>query len=51
VRAAAGHRAPDIRHQRLADLTEREIEVLRLVARGLPNKDIVQQLTVSQKGD
>jgi HD-GYP domain-containing protein (c-di-GMP phosphodiesterase class II) len=49
VLAAAGHRVSDIRHQRLADLTEREIEVLRLVARGLPNKDIAQQLTVSQK--
>jgi DNA-binding NarL/FixJ family response regulator len=49
VLAAAGHRTPEIRRQHVADLTEREIEVLRLVARGHSNKDIARQLTVSQK--
>jgi DNA-binding NarL/FixJ family response regulator len=49
VLAAAGHRVPDVRQEHLAGLTEREIEILRLVARGLSNRAIAQQLFVSPK--
>jgi DNA-binding NarL/FixJ family response regulator len=31
------------------DLTERELEVLRLIARGMNNQQIAQQLTISEK--
>jgi HD-GYP domain-containing protein (c-di-GMP phosphodiesterase class II) len=49
VLAAAGHATLEVRRQRVADLTDRELEVLRLVARGLPNSAIAQQLTLSPK--
>jgi DNA-binding NarL/FixJ family response regulator len=48
VLSAAGHAAPRKR-QHPCGLTEREVEVLRLVARGLTNKEVAVALGVSTK--
>lgn len=48
VLGAAGHRVAR-RREGPAGLTQREVEVLRLLARGLPNKSIAQQLVISPK--
>jgi DNA-binding NarL/FixJ family response regulator len=48
VLGAAGHRA--VRRRADPDgLTHREVEVLRLVARGASNKAVAQQLSISPK--
>src|SRR4029453_8746722 len=49
VLAAAGHKPPPVRRQLIAGLTERELDVLRLVARGKSMKEIGRALGISPK--
>jgi HD-GYP domain-containing protein (c-di-GMP phosphodiesterase class II) len=49
VLAAAGHRVRSTRRTLVAGLSEREVEVLRLIARGHTKKQIAQLLVISQK--
>jgi HD-GYP domain-containing protein (c-di-GMP phosphodiesterase class II) len=49
VLAAAGHRVSSSRRELVAGLSEREVEVLRLLARGHSMKQIASQLTISVK--
>jgi HD-GYP domain-containing protein (c-di-GMP phosphodiesterase class II) len=49
VLSAAGHRVPAVRREMVAGLTEREIEVLRLLSRGQSMKRIAAALVISEK--
>jgi HD-GYP domain-containing protein (c-di-GMP phosphodiesterase class II) len=49
VLASAGHRVPEKRRSYAAGLTEREVEVLRLLARGRSMKEIARALGISVK--
>jgi HD-GYP domain-containing protein (c-di-GMP phosphodiesterase class II) len=49
VLAAAGHETTRTRAPAPAGLSERELEVLRLVARGLTNKEVASRLEISAK--
>jgi DNA-binding NarL/FixJ family response regulator len=49
VLAAAGHRVSTARRVGVAGLSEREIEVLRLLARGRTNRAMAQALTISER--
>jgi HD-GYP domain-containing protein (c-di-GMP phosphodiesterase class II)/DNA-binding CsgD family transcriptional regulator len=49
VLSAAGHRVRTIRREWPGGLSEREVEVLRLLARGLSNRQIAPILSISEK--
>lgn len=49
VLAAAGHRVKTARREIVAGLSERELEVLRLMARGQTIRQIAAQLVISEK--
>ncbi len=49
VLAAAGHAVRTSRHELVAGLSARQVEVLRLIARGFTIKQIAQTLTLSDK--
>lgn len=49
VLVAAGHRVKPARKELVAGLSEREVEVLRLLARGLSNREMAGQLFISKE--
>lgn len=49
VLTVAGHRVRSIRRTWVAGLSDREIEVLRLVARGHSNRQMAERLSVSER--
>jgi HD-GYP domain-containing protein (c-di-GMP phosphodiesterase class II) len=48
VLTAAGHRGRAIHRQRPAGLSDREVEILRLLARGLSNREMAGRLGISK---
>jgi DNA-binding NarL/FixJ family response regulator len=49
VLAAAGHRVQGLRRSPPCGLSDREVEVLRLIARGCSTRDIARELVISPK--
>jgi HD-GYP domain-containing protein (c-di-GMP phosphodiesterase class II) len=49
VLTVAGHRARPVRREWPGGLSEREVEVLRLIARGLSNRQMAASLVISEK--
>lgn len=49
VLEAAGHRVVRARRERVAGLSERELEVLQLIARGLSKRQMAMRLTISER--
>jgi DNA-binding NarL/FixJ family response regulator len=49
VLAAVGKRAAPSRRHWPAELTDREVEVLRLIARGRSNREVADRLFISAK--
>ena len=49
ILAEAGHKVRSARREAVAGLSEREIEVLRLIARGYSMRQMAEKLIISQK--